>query len=220
MSKLSDYSEPSLGDKNFKIGGQDLRSRISLKLNILIIFTVMFAIIGFIASIVLSSIVYNKHEKNLGDEKNLALWTPITCALGFVFLLIFMVIFFTNFNPRLAEEDRFLTSMTRVAAEPIEAQDIREGFRGYLQSALKSQEINEDDVRRFGNLLAQGDGRIYDLPGSQVPTFLARRNNNFIQAYSGDSDLKSRASSPPVVSRINSTVVNPVNNSSIELTPL
>ena len=173
--RQENFSNPNEGDKNINIAGKDLRSRLSTFLNILIVFTIVFGLISLIASLVMSSIVYNKHEDKLGDEKNLALWTPITCGIGFILLLIFIIVFYLSFNPKLEAEDRFLTSMTRVATEPASAEDIRSSFGDYLNSALKTKKFGPEDVRKFGNLLASKQETLYKLGEENIPSYLQDR---------------------------------------------
>ena len=173
--RQDDVSKPLEGDENINLGGKDLRSRVSTFLNVLIFFTIVLGLIALIASLIMSSIVYDKHKDNLGDEKNLAFWTPITCGIGFLLLLIFIIIFYYRFNPKLEAEDRFLTNMSRVATEPASVDEIRSSFGDYLNSALKTDHFGKEDVQRFGSMLASGGGKnVRDL-GENAPKYFRER---------------------------------------------
>ena len=182
MSSQEDFGNPTEGD-NTNLEGKDLRSRLSLYINLLVWFTVLLGAIALIASTVMSSIVYSKHEDKLGDEKKLALWTPITCGIGFLLLFIFFLVFYLRFNPKLKAEDEFLTSMTRVATEPISISKIKNNLTNYLNAALKTKDFKTGDIERFGRLLNTPDDKsIYELSKDEMPKYLYNRLGNNIRS--------------------------------------
>ena len=124
--------------------------------------------------------VYDKHKEELGNEKNLALGTIIACAGGTILLVIFLIIFNKYFHERLVEEDRFITSMSRVATEPASAADIRSSFGEYLNKSLGTDKFTPDDIRKFGNLLASDNAKLSDFNDDELPRiFLRNTGGNF-----------------------------------------
>ena len=123
----------------------------------------------------MSATVYDKHKDELGNEKSLALGTIIACAGGTILLVIFLIIFIQYFRERLVEEDRFITSMSRVATEPASAADIRSSFGEYLNKSLGTDKFTPDDIRKFGNLLASKQTTIYGLGEDNMPSYFQDR---------------------------------------------
>ncbi len=162
------------------LGSKDLRSRTGTWLTVTVYILIGLTIGGLAAGTGMSATVYDKHKDELGNEKNLALGTIIACAVGTILLVIFLIIFIRYFHERLVEEDRFITSMSRVATEPASAADIRTSFGDYLNKSLGTNKFGPEDIRKFGNLLASDNAKLSDFNDDELPRiFLRNTEGNF-----------------------------------------